>query len=196
MQREIIVVDDFYNDPDAVREAALGEEFTVSGNYPGRRTGSHATEALRRIFEGLISGDIGWWGNDDASYNGSFQYTTQEMDSWVHRDNTDWAGIVFLSPNAPLTGGTAFLRHLPTGLSRLPKATQVLEDGRLVPELKATMDRHSNDLSKWAVIDYVGNVYNRLVLFRGDRSHRSMQYFGTDLETGRLTQVFFFNEKK
>ena len=41
----------------------------------------------------------------------------------------------------------------------------------------------------------IGNVYNRLVLYRGDLFHRSLQSgFGNSVETGRLTQVFFFDE--
>ena len=39
----------------------------------------------------------------------------------------------------------------------------------------------------------VGNVYNRLVLYRGDMFHRSLEYFGNDKNDGRLFQTFFFN---
>ena len=42
----------------------------------------------------------------------------------------------------------------------------------------------------------LGNVYNRLVLFRGrEIPHRSnLVGFGDCLENGRLTQVFYFDE--
>jgi hypothetical protein len=40
----------------------------------------------------------------------------------------------------------------------------------------------------------MGNVYNRLILYRGTLYHRSMiPGFGDSVETGRLTQVFFFD---
>jgi hypothetical protein len=39
----------------------------------------------------------------------------------------------------------------------------------------------------------VGNVYNRLVLYRGDLFHSSLDYFGEGLNDGRLFQTFFFN---
>jgi hypothetical protein len=39
----------------------------------------------------------------------------------------------------------------------------------------------------------VGNIYNRLVLYRGDMFHSSLDYFGKDLKDGRLFQTFFFN---
>lgn len=40
-------------------------------------------------------------------------------------------------------------------------------------------------------VDVVGNVYNRLVLYSANKYHKSTRYFGNDLNTGRLTQVFF-----
>ena len=48
------------------------------------------------------------------------------------------------------------------------------------------------------IVDHVGNIYNRIVLFRGKYlPHRSnIAGFGNSLETGRLSQHFFFNEVK
>ena len=48
-------------------------------------------------------------------------------------------------------------------------------------------------MDKWELIDYVGNKYNRLVLFQGFRSHRSMEYFGDNINNGRLFQTWFFD---
>lgn len=44
-------------------------------------------------------------------------------------------------------------------------------------------------------LDSIGNVYNRLVLYRSNLFHKSQKYFGDTLETGRLTQVFFIKGK-
>ena len=38
MERTIIVLDNFYKDPNRIREIALASSFDVSGNYPGMRT--------------------------------------------------------------------------------------------------------------------------------------------------------------
>lgn len=184
MNREVIIVDDFYTDPDPVRSFALSQHFTVVGNYPGYRTPVHPGD-VKPFFEKIIGTSIGWWPTEDKNYNGAFQYTTGEMDSWIHRDPTSWAALIYLTPNAPLDAGTAFFRHKETGLTRVKEGT---------PEAKL-MNSDGNDFSKWDQIDYVANVYNRLVLFRGTRSHRSMTYFGKDKHTGRLMQTFFFNEQ-
>ena len=40
MEVNVIIIDNFYQDPDEVREFALSQEFGVRGNYPGNRTES------------------------------------------------------------------------------------------------------------------------------------------------------------
>ena len=48
-------------------------------------------------------------------------------------------------------------------------------------------------MTKWEMTDFVGNKYNRLILYRGDNFHTSLDYFGRDINDGRLFQTFFFN---
>mgnify|MGYP006891309455 FL=1 len=55
------------------------------------------------------------------------------------------------------------------------------------------MENDYQDYTKWELVDTVGNVYNRLVLYRGDIFHASLDYFGHDNESGRLFQTFFFS---
>ena len=51
-------------------------------------------------------------------------------------------------------------------------------------------------MTKWDQIAFVGNVYNRLVVYRGFLYHRSvLPGFGTDKNTGRLFQTFFFDSE-
>ena len=38
MKTNLIITDDFYNNPDETREWALRQPFNVAGNFPGRRT--------------------------------------------------------------------------------------------------------------------------------------------------------------
>ena len=39
----------------------------------------------------------------------------------------------------------------------------------------------------------VGNMFNRLVLYRANQWHQSLEYFGNGIEDGRLFMTFFFN---
>jgi hypothetical protein len=45
------------------------------------------------------------------------------MDSWVHRDGTDWAAIVYLTPDAPPSAGTAFFKHRKYGIEKVGPET-------------------------------------------------------------------------
>jgi hypothetical protein len=40
-------------------------------------------------------------------------------------------------------------------------------------------------------VDIIGNVFNRLIVYKGTEYHKSNNYFGDSVENGRLTQVFF-----
>jgi len=48
----------------------------------------------------------------------------------------------------------------------------------------------------WEIVDRIGNVFNRLIMYRADNYHVSLDYFGKDMHDGRLFQVFFFNTER
>lgn len=192
MQTNFIVTDDFYQDPIGVREFALSQDFGVKGNYPGQRTKTfHDWPGLKDTIQGIVKnagGNITWW---ETEYTSCFQYTTKNDSSWIHPDHTtNWAGVCYLTPDAPIGGGTALFRHKETGALRPPR----MEDGSYDEEwLNKHVWPNSRDFSKWDMHAMVGNVFNRLVLYRGDMFHTSLDYFGNDKYDGRLFQTFFFN---
>jgi hypothetical protein len=51
-------------------------------------------------------------------------------------------------------------------------------------------------MTKWELVDRVGNVFNRLILFNSKKYHMSMDYFGDNRENGRLFQTFFFTTER
>ena len=89
MEIQTIIVDDFYNDVDLVREFALQQDFDVNGNYPGHRTPSLTNDTVKEVIQNIVrtaGGKITWWDTDQ--YNGAFQYTTASDRSWIHADET------------------------------------------------------------------------------------------------------------
>ena len=191
----IIVVDNFYNNALDVRKYILTQEFSVKGNYPGQRTISYATEELKNIIQKYVEpfgGKITEFPipkadlSDAASmYNGAFQYTLAGDRSWIHTDKwNNWAGVIFLTPDAPLSAGTAFYRFYDGSTSK--------EDSDLLKN-KEVIGRFTQDLTKWEKVDQIGNIFNRLILFDSRNYHMSMDYFGDTKENGRLFQVFFFS---
>jgi hypothetical protein len=194
----LIVVDNFYSNPVETRNFMLTQDFSVKGNYPGQRTISFANEHLKEAIQKYVEpfgGKITEFpmpkaDNSDAAniYNGAFQYTTSRDRSWIHVDAWNkWAGVLFLTPDAPLSAGTAFYRF--------HDGTTCDADNKLLNN-KSDTDASSQDLTKWDLVDRAGNVFNRLILFNSHRYHMSMDYFGDCKENGRLFQVFFFSTER
>jgi hypothetical protein len=188
-----ICIDNFYQDPDGVRAHALSLEYGVRGNYPGQRTEPFLNQSQFDIIQAAVeplAGKITVW---ETEYTGSFQYTTARDRSWIHADDgCNWAGVCYLTPNAPITSGTGLFQHKATGLLRAPR----LADGQIDHKLLDQIYLDSQDLTKWQMHQQIGNVYNRLILYRGDLFHTSLDYFGRDLLTGRLFQTFFFTTER
>ena len=192
MRVEMLSISDFYNNPDEVRAFAMSQEFGESGNYPGRRTKSFLNNSIKQIIQDNIrpfAGDVVWWGDDNS---GAFQYTTAQDRSWIHSDGTtNWAGVCYLTPNAPLSSGTGIFRHKETGLKNWIYTEHTEEETKTTaPHIEGM------DYTKWEMVDRIGNVYNRLIMYRGDLFHVSLDYFGKDIQDGRLFQTFFFNTEK
>ena len=193
MRFNSLTIDDFYADPMQVREFALKQEFKVRGNYPGQRTEPFLTDNTRQKIKEILypfAGEITWWGGD---YTGSFQYTTAADRSWIHADSTtDWAAVCYLTPDAPLSSGTGLFRHKETGWSNFDYKRE--NDSEY---MKGAPPGHDmQDYTKWEMVDRVGNVFNRLIMYRADNYHVSLDYFGKDMYDGRLFQVFFFNTER
>ncbi len=104
---------------------------------------------------------------------------TVEVRVRVRAYGRGWAGVLYLTPDAPLSGGTALYRHKASG-----------------DRFKVGEDHESYDYTKWEQVDRVGNVFNRLVLYRGDMFHASLDYFGSTYEDARLIQTFFFTTER
>jgi len=181
VKTSVIIIDDFYIKPDEVRKFALSQKFDVKGNFPGFRTREFLTESCKNIIQESVKPFTGKFIGFSKQYSGSFQIATAKDRTWIHADHGNkWAGVCYLTPNAPHTAGTGLFRHKQTGASsvfEVPKGTNI----------------QGLDYTKWDLIDVIGNKYNRLVMYRGDLFHASLDYFGESNEDGRLFQLFFFD---
>lgn len=187
----IFILDDFYSNPDDVRSFALRQNFSVKGNFPGRRTKSYDMLDTQNRFEKILGQNITYWPKE---HNSAFQLTTSEDISWVHFDETIWSGIVYLTPSAPLSSGTIFY-DVTDSIENTTCTLKCVNDSKDFQKQQSfqnseTCPRHAEN---WVEVDRVANKYNRLVLFRGNIAHKSGKYFGNDLSNARLFQTFFFN---
>ena len=183
MRKEIIVIDGFYEDPDEIRKQALAMEYGIKGNYPGTRTDSLPNGDVRQFLESILNIKIDEMEWSLGEYTGAYQYVVEDAKTWVHSDHhNDWSCLVYLHPNPIGNSGTSFYKHKETGSTSYwdNEGTEVEKDG--------------DNLDAWIKTDVVANVFNRAILFRGDLWHKADEYFGDDLQSGRLFQTFFFNE--
>lgn len=191
--RQLLIVDNFYTDVWDVRNWILNHAvFEQQGNYPGLRTRPYVTESAKAALQAHLGRNFTYF--PTQSDNGAYQYTLAHHKSWIHADNTQWAALVFLTPNAPANGGTRFYRHKATRLTERPTQADAVRLGfNSSEELLQYVYRDSQNYDAWEKTDEVANVFNRLIMFRGFRFHQSADYFGTCLRTGRLFQTFFFD---
>jgi hypothetical protein len=192
----LFVIDEFYKNPDEIRNYALLQDFDGRGNFAGLRTirsfGNIELYDKISFYINLMGYNIIYFNNND--FNGgncSFTYSifNDKPKSWIHVDNIhgkdkfqgleyiNMAGVLYLTPNAPLNGGTIFYDF---------DYSNSLYDPNI------PIHEYTFDETKWKKKDTIGNVYNRLILFNADIFHSIDKLFGTNKYDGRLTQNFFF----
>lgn len=192
--RRLFVVDNFYNDPYAVREFALNQVFFPGEGAVGHRTRKQFLfDGVRESFENIIGEKIpdhtadgfGW---NDVGINGRFQSCEAGTPSVFHCDSQRWAAIVYLTPDAPPQSGTSFYRHKETKIYHNSQIDWNSGQGNVV------FNQHTFvDSTPYEPVDTAGNVFNRLVIFDGGLIHSGTNYFGWDIPSSRLFHIFFFN---
>ena len=178
MKLDLVIAENFYNNPDETRQFVLSQPFDVVGNYPGARTKPLINDSIKQAISALVAaaGPVTNW-HEDCGFTGAFQMCTAQDRTWIHADSFNtWAGVCYMTPNAPVSGGTSLYRHKATGNRE-----------------KIDSDYESYDYTKWEEVDRIGNIYNRIILYRGNMFHASIDYFGSTYEDGRLFQTFFFD---
>jgi hypothetical protein len=177
---KITVIDDFYKNPDKIRDFALKQKFNIGGNFPGKRTTGFKEQYHKEMFEKILGKKIKYWPDQ---YNGCFQIVTENLKSWIHRDLTEYSAIIFLNPKPKISsGGTNLYVHKKTGLFKAKNK-----------EEEKLLSNDTRNLDTWEITDTLGNLYNRCIIFQGKNNHKSNEYFGNSLYNGRLFQIFFFD---
>jgi len=184
MNLDIITINNFYTNPDDVRRDALSLPFSKEGNYPGIRTEPYINSSIQNVIQDIIFPYGGKISNFSEDVNGSFQITYAWEKSWIHADtNNTWAGLCYLTPDAPPSSGTGFYKHRESGI------TNTRQNEKKAKEVES----QGQEYFRWELVQKVSNEYNKLVLYDGQLFHKSLDYFGDNLKNGRLTQVFFFD---
>lgn len=192
--KDIIVVDNFYKDPDMIREYTINNlNFVGSDYHKGHRSEERfILDGTKERLENILGKQIVNWNLPNYA-NGIFQYCTADQPIVYHVDAQSMAAIVFLTPNAPLDTGTAFYRSKFTGEYRFENST--LSNELYYRSFTGDYNKNPNfyDSTLHEKVDEIANVYNRLVIWDAKKIHAATKYFGDSLENARYFQLFFFD---
>lgn len=193
-----LCVDGFYNNPDAVRDFALSQEyFPSTGNWPGQRTKllhylnkEIFNKFCSSLFSIFYTNEQMQWSVDTCFWKvGTVDpdpFSPKNM-GWIHEDEYLFAGVVYLTPDIDKTLGTTIYKRVNNNTSSNTfKLFYLTGDDKGFD--KAMLD-NNKQFEETARFD---NVYNRLVCFDGTVPHSVSNYYMKDRV--RLNQVFFVNK--
>jgi len=196
-----LCVDNFYSDPDRVRNWALSLDYkpAPAGQWPGKRSEKlHIVDSdffnqfCRKVFSlyfDLNTTDIKWVVHTQFQIIEPFDQDPASIKNtgWVHYDDDSiFGGIIYLTPDIDPNCGTSIFRQWresPGSKSKEAKESfySTGNDNRYNEILK----EHNDSFNE--TIEYK-NVYNRMISFDGQTAHKANNFYS---EIPRLTQVFF-----
>lgn len=201
----VMSVENFYEDPGAVREFALQQEFTPSegGKWPGVRTQPihNLNEELFNSFCRRLFGMLFDFATTKVEWNvgTAFQFveptdapTGSPLNTgWIHVDDVAlFAGVIYLDEDPDPKAGTSVY----TPKQRVPsdvykgwvKTKENYYQYGVDNGYEKTLSQHHDWFDESV---RVNNAYNRMVIFDGGQFHAG--HFSSTKP--RLTQVFFVN---
>ena len=196
-----LCVDDFYEDPDHIREFALNQKFykDLKGRWPGMRTEFlHTVDSeffnyfcvkLFSLYFDLSQTNITW--NVETTFQLIPKLHSDKNSAkntgWIHTDDGNlFGGVIYLNPNPNPDAGTS--------LYKLIKKNDIDSGDTKINLYKNNIDNdYDNIISKHnqAFKETVrfNNVYNRLIAFDSTVDHGANSYYSETED--RLIQVFF-----
>ncbi len=199
----VTIIENFYENPDEIRNFALKQKFTychelknIDYVYPGCRT-KDLFELDKTLYEKVCKKLVSVFHNTRHDHmrwaiTTSFQVVEGKFERGVlHQDtNTIFAGVLYLTPNAPLNTGTSLFK--PNALFDEVKYQAALKQSEVNFRTNQPVSTEFHNMFDETV--RVNNVYNTLILFNAQTYHAANEFFGDTLQNSRMAQVFFINK--
>lgn len=199
----VTVIENFYEKPDEIRAFALKQKFTychelknIDYVYPGCRT-KELFDLDKNLYEKVCKKLVSVFHNTQHdqmrwAISTSFQVVEEKFGHGVlHQDgNTIFAGILYLTPDAPLNAGTSLFR--PNQTFDEEKYQAALKQTEI--NFRANKPVSTEFHSMFDETVRVNNIYNTLIIFNAQTYHAANEFFGSSLNSGRMAQVFFINK--
>lgn len=200
----VTIVEDFYENPDEIRRFALAQQYNFCHErknleyvYPGSRT-KDLFDLDKNLHEKICKRLISVFHNTEHDHmrwaiSTNFQSVTEEYrDGIIHTDqNTIFAAVLYLTPDAPLNAGTSLYRKNDGFSQKAYEQALAINDKRFRAG-EIVMDSSYHGMFDEVV--RVNNVYNTLILYEGEHFHAANNFFGKTIKDSRLAQVFFINK--
>jgi hypothetical protein len=201
LARQMVVVDDFYDDPDSIRRLALEDQYKYgkfadgSLRYSGFSNKSYITDEVRSKLPKIVGTEIKF--RTDHELTGHFRVAPTkgpQQGIHIHWDEYGWNAIVYLNLPEHCEGGTGLYRHRRTGWEIYPTHRELKAAGFesfADMEKQVLREDQRRDPSNWEHILTIPMKYNRLLIIRSDFWHARTSQFGDQPENRRMVQTFF-----
>jgi len=209
------LVDNFFDNPNSVRELALKQDYQRHrlGIVNGVRSNhlqiidpdlyNNFSNKILALFYDLEEDSITC--RIDAFFHKNTPYESGSNYGWVHRDAPEsvFGGLIYLTPNPVLESGTSFYKlkvdneqalSIEKNCYRMKKqffrsAAFLGEEDVASYDLQSYNDHYDMWANCFEKTLTVKNVYNRMILFDGSVLHSADKYV-----EDRLSLVFFVRE--
>lgn len=204
----LVILDNFYDDPDSIVDIANSIEYSPSedGRWPGVRSKPmwevdrdlYVYTAEKILY--LFNKDLPQYWEFEMEFQKTSPYSEDQYHSknkgWIHPDKgvTYFGGVIFLNKNPDKDTGLSIYKEK-RGYSIQNEQEMLVKEkhyrGEHVPDVeyyeayKKVHDQYEETVS-------ISNVYNRMILFNTTTYH-GVQTFGVTQD--RLTLVFFCQEQ-
>jgi hypothetical protein len=203
-------VDNFYQDPNAIRTFALSQQYFTneSGRYPGKRTKplhlldenffqSFCQKLFSVLFDANTIQNLNWVVSTEFHIieNMSSDKNSIKNKGWIHYDDGSsiLAGVIYLNPEPNLDAGTSIFKCIDESVLK-----NYHENGPWVEtKKKFYLEKIDNNYERaltennnaFVETSRFQNVFNRLVLYDSDLAHGFNTCYSDN--DPRLTQVIF-----
>lgn len=196
MPTSFIVVDDFLENPEGIRQQALQLDYDHVGQFPGRNSRQRLElPGLNEYVSHLTGEPLKPVEPLNSHSKCRLTLASDPKNAAIHVDESQWSGILYLSRPQDCRGGTRFFRHKPTNSDRAPindAEAQAMGFASVADACSTIIDRDGRRTSAWEKTFEIPMRFNRLVLLRPWFWHTACPGFGTSIENGRLIYVMFF----
>jgi hypothetical protein len=142
----VVVIDNFYENPEMIRELAFKSSYTSStkvryGAPIFRNEQNFDTTHLVEFFQGIIKDQFDDWHEIDSMsvmFNATKTGVTPTTSHNIHIDGSLYGNIVYLNDDVDCVGGTSWWKHISSGLESCPTIANqklAIEDEKILLDI-------------------------------------------------------------